>query len=136
MSALAHCTPAAPPAASAGPLAGESLPAIPAYACAECGAQTPGGGVHRQSLAMIPSACGPIRRGGRCRTCKRVAARAALAFDAAGVAYLAEHGRGISGPARRPIQDAAIQAGHAARLAVLTAEVERAARRVAREVPA
>lgn len=129
----AHSSTTHPPAQA---IALNPTPAPP-YTCRECGATSPGAGVRRQSQAMIRTASGiEVRRGGRCRTCRRIAARAALAFDAAGVAYLAEHGRGISGPARRPIQDAAIQAGHAARLAVLTAEVERAARRVAREVPA
>lgn len=136
MSAYPYSTPAAPAAAPAGPLAGESLPAIPAYACAECGAQTPGGGVHRQSLAMIPSAVGPIRRGGRCRTCRRVARRAAQVFDQVASAYLRQHGKGLYGAARVPVMDAAIAAGRLAQRQVLVDVAERAARTAARTVAA
>lgn len=136
MTGYPYSTPAAPPAAPAGPLTGESLPAIPAYACAECGASSPGAGVRRQSQAMVDSAAGPIRRGGRCRTCKRVARRAAMAFDATASAYLRQHGKGLYGAARVPVMDAAIAAGRLAQRQVLVDVAERAARTAARAVAA
>jgi len=61
-----------------------ALPLIAGYHCPECGAHgRPGAGVHRQSNATVNTRHGPLPRGGRCQTCRRVAGAAERAYAAA-----------------------------------------------------
>lgn len=109
------------------------FPPIPGFQCHECGAKMPGGGVNRQSQVE----CRPgIRRGGKCRSCRTVATRAARAFDAAATAHLAKHARGGAHSERAAEQAEAIRIGRLAQWQVLVAAAKRAARRTAKRVAA
>lgn len=103
-------------------------PLIDGFVCTECGARRPGGGVNRQSQATVDSACGPIRRGGKCRTCRRIAVRASAAFMHTTGQYMAEHGRGLDIAARQLVLRDALQAGRLAVWAVHVAAAKRQAR--------
>lgn len=107
-----------------------SFPLIRGYRCPECGSGRPGGGVHRQSQAMVTTAGGiTVRRGGKCRTCRRASRRAHAVFTHVVGQHMQALGRGLDYPARKAAMADAIVLGRVAMWREYVAVAERAARK-------
>lgn len=105
------------------------LPPIVGFRCGECGARgRPGAGVNRQSLIE----CQPgIRRGGKCRTCRRVATRASRIFHTTIKIYMAAHGHGLDVHARGAALQEALRLARLAMWEVYVAAALRTMQRTA-----
>lgn len=112
--------------------AASDFPLIPGYQCAECGARRPGAGVNRQSQAMVTTPGGiTVRRGGKCRTCRRVALAAQQAFQTTTARYMQQHGAGLDYQARKAVLEDALRDARLAMWRVYVNVAQRAAAKAA-----